>query len=812
MEEAPETSTTLRGTAGFIAPELYGFINAGSLYAPDIWSFGEIIFQMLTKKPAFKPIGQLVFYMRQPEMFPSAALSDVGVTDLGIEFVRSLMNPKPDSRLTTKVALEHAWMQPPSEILSTSEAQPLPTVDDYQNPAETDKQRTESPTEIDPRGSETLRPESKPKRMIPKVATVEDYDSTDEDKPSSPLASVILEEYWSPGENAKQQNESQAEIDSRGSETLYPKRKTNDMSPKVATVEDYDSTDEDNPSSPLASALLEEYGSFMEYDAQTNELLTEIQDLVRRKRSMRRGLSPSMAPLEDCYATDEESESSVRSSAAVYNSQAPYGSQRQRRRGGFHKRVDLEGPVHPRSRAKGVSPNMTPVEDCDAADEGSQPLEHAAEDWYNHQASRRKQIPIGSLRDLTDLRGPDDTDEESESSMHSSAAVRNYQAPSRKKKQRGGNHERLDPRGPDFLHPRNMTKGVAPNMAPVDEYYATDEESLFSGLSGYAVRVNGEEVQGSQLHEDIERMLSETELRPMKPISSRTERQHTESRKRIADWLSEPPSHSEDFCHKSYDSTGVEKKFAPISSATASASDSTGGHSEDENFLNIPRAKQPTSVHPKPMQSLTLPDNKLSPMDYYEPPEVRLDSSKGPRLFYGRFPTRLFPSREYYSEASKMMPTPRYSTTQDPYSAGNATWVDIPYDRPFLHHWEYSNEDGEYVLHIRDVQSPQRPTNLESTSSHSRDRTTASKDPQKKETEERDEDTSSPRPWAKDIIYVSDGGTFIPRDRVRDSRQPGEYEMPWRKKGKTRIPRKLLHPRAIRNQGYPFKAEVNNSK
>lgn len=118
MEESPETSTTLRGTTGFIAPELYGFIDRGSLYSPDIWSLGEVIFQILTKRPAFKPIGQLSLYARQPEMFPSLALSDAGVTEIGIEFVRSLMCPEPGGRLTTETALKHAWMQPPNSRLN----------------------------------------------------------------------------------------------------------------------------------------------------------------------------------------------------------------------------------------------------------------------------------------------------------------------------------------------------------------------------------------------------------------------------------------------------------------------------------------------------------------------------------------------------------------------------------------------------------------------------------------------------------------------------------------------------------------------
>ncbi|CAI7618663.1 unnamed protein product [Penicillium pancosmium] len=130
IEESPETSTTLRGTTGFIAPELYGFLEPGSPYAADIWSLGEITFQMLTKAPAFKPIGRLSSYTTQPERFPSSPLDEAGVSKLGIEFIRSLMRPVPDSRLTSEMAILHPWIKPLLQIplLPRAEAlfQPTP--------------------------------------------------------------------------------------------------------------------------------------------------------------------------------------------------------------------------------------------------------------------------------------------------------------------------------------------------------------------------------------------------------------------------------------------------------------------------------------------------------------------------------------------------------------------------------------------------------------------------------------------------------------------------------------------------------------
>lgn len=87
---------------------------------------------MLTKAPAFKPIGRLSSYTTQPERFPASLLDEAGVSKLGIEFVRSLMRPVPDSRLTSEMAILHPWIKPLSQIplLPRAEAlfQPTPTL------------------------------------------------------------------------------------------------------------------------------------------------------------------------------------------------------------------------------------------------------------------------------------------------------------------------------------------------------------------------------------------------------------------------------------------------------------------------------------------------------------------------------------------------------------------------------------------------------------------------------------------------------------------------------------------------------------
>lgn len=225
MEENPETSTTLRGTTGFIAPELYGFVNPGSPYSTDIWSFGEIIFQMLTKKPVFKPICQLSSYIRHPETFPSTALSDAGVSASGIDFIQSLMKPKPDDRLTTEAALGHMWTQLASEA-STPRADPLGSVESHPILTDEEEQRFEPYDEVNGSSLETLLSRGKTSSAGAR-ATATAVESTGFD----------------------------SNVKTGGSETLRPTkdRKTGGVRAKYAFIEDCDSNDDSKEFSHLSS-------------------------------------------------------------------------------------------------------------------------------------------------------------------------------------------------------------------------------------------------------------------------------------------------------------------------------------------------------------------------------------------------------------------------------------------------------------------------------------------------------------------------------------------------------------------------------
>jgi len=101
-----------------MAPELLGFVESSeesdsrNAQAADMWALGETAFQMLTKEPTFKNFSLLSSYLRSPASFPSAVLRARNVSEVGISFINSIMQPKPEERWTAAKALLHAWMEP----------------------------------------------------------------------------------------------------------------------------------------------------------------------------------------------------------------------------------------------------------------------------------------------------------------------------------------------------------------------------------------------------------------------------------------------------------------------------------------------------------------------------------------------------------------------------------------------------------------------------------------------------------------------------------------------------------------------------
>jgi serine/threonine protein kinase len=97
-----------------MAPELYGNNEKASIsgYAVDMWSLGEIAFQMLTKKPTFPQLFNLIKYVEGVQPFPNSTLTQFRVSDYGKSFISSTMLPIPNDRLNSEDAWNHDWIKP----------------------------------------------------------------------------------------------------------------------------------------------------------------------------------------------------------------------------------------------------------------------------------------------------------------------------------------------------------------------------------------------------------------------------------------------------------------------------------------------------------------------------------------------------------------------------------------------------------------------------------------------------------------------------------------------------------------------------
>ncbi|CAI7613637.1 unnamed protein product [Penicillium bialowiezense] len=105
---------TLKGTPGYMAPELYeplGPSEKGSPYDGDIWAVGATLFFLLSKRCAFESAWRLLEFAKQSEDFPIKPLTDAGTSTLGIELITLLMRAKPKDRIAAEDAKSHKWLE-----------------------------------------------------------------------------------------------------------------------------------------------------------------------------------------------------------------------------------------------------------------------------------------------------------------------------------------------------------------------------------------------------------------------------------------------------------------------------------------------------------------------------------------------------------------------------------------------------------------------------------------------------------------------------------------------------------------------------
>lgn len=97
------------GTQGYQAPEVLGLIDTGKteIYDSqcDIWSYGCLVFEMLTKQLPFPDIRALMGYCNQNEPFPGHLMQNSGGTLLLAEFALALLQANPAARPTADQAI-----------------------------------------------------------------------------------------------------------------------------------------------------------------------------------------------------------------------------------------------------------------------------------------------------------------------------------------------------------------------------------------------------------------------------------------------------------------------------------------------------------------------------------------------------------------------------------------------------------------------------------------------------------------------------------------------------------------------------------
>ncbi|KAI3330104.1 kinase-like domain-containing protein [Ustulina deusta] len=109
------TSTTVKGTPGFIAPErIPGIGSNPAMVDPfpcDMWCLGEISFFLLTSGTTFENSLELQQYVNRTVRFPQKRLDGVGASASATNFIRLLMAVQPSERLSANEADSHSWMK-----------------------------------------------------------------------------------------------------------------------------------------------------------------------------------------------------------------------------------------------------------------------------------------------------------------------------------------------------------------------------------------------------------------------------------------------------------------------------------------------------------------------------------------------------------------------------------------------------------------------------------------------------------------------------------------------------------------------------
>ena len=115
-EDCIQSWSTLKGTSGFLAPELLGFCKneattAIDYKATDMWALGETTVLILTVRPTFDSPRALFDYCAAQGRLPISNMKSQCVTDEGCNFVEKLMKVHPRDRLKAEEGIQDNWFK-----------------------------------------------------------------------------------------------------------------------------------------------------------------------------------------------------------------------------------------------------------------------------------------------------------------------------------------------------------------------------------------------------------------------------------------------------------------------------------------------------------------------------------------------------------------------------------------------------------------------------------------------------------------------------------------------------------------------------
>ncbi|KAL7936466.1 kinase-like domain-containing protein [Trichoderma chlorosporum] len=130
--EKTQTTAGICGTEGYIAPDLMIAaldhqqsssgnrinISPSAWLAGDIWSLGEIIFQLFVKRVSFSSRDDLLEYYIGKKDFPIQKLLSMGISSEAMDFIQQAMKAPPSSRMTIEAAAAHTWLRTPDPLAS----------------------------------------------------------------------------------------------------------------------------------------------------------------------------------------------------------------------------------------------------------------------------------------------------------------------------------------------------------------------------------------------------------------------------------------------------------------------------------------------------------------------------------------------------------------------------------------------------------------------------------------------------------------------------------------------------------------------